>query len=413
MKIAIVTPFYKPSIGGVEYIAYHTARELLKQGFEVHVITTTHDNRWRRIASPGTSVEERIYVHRLEPSCLKVGYATIMRGLKEVLAGIKPDIVHCHNLHPHLFQSMKWKDELRYRLVAQLHFPVATGIDHLPAKLLFQLVMRSLVKSQHRLDAFIAHTYMEKRWLVNEGIEESRIHVVRFPGVPDELLEYRPKSDIHEKLSTSTVITYIARIHPRKGQHLLIEAVGRLRRELKDFKVYVAGPLSDEKYLKKLYMLIDRLDLRKHVVIDPRSLSECEKLDAIVTSDVFACTPIKDIHPITILEALALRTPIVATKVGAIPEMLNAGTIIEEYAKGVESDKLRVPVRMSLEGEFKDIHKIIAIVGINPEEIARSVAGRCQLKHKVDPSLFVKVVTPYTTSRIATRLTQLYNSLLP
>lgn len=58
LKVALVTPFYKPSIGGVEYIVYHTARELLKRGFEVHVVSTTHDNRWERVAQPSITVED-------------------------------------------------------------------------------------------------------------------------------------------------------------------------------------------------------------------------------------------------------------------------------------------------------------------------------------------------------------------
>jgi len=400
-------------MGGVEYIAYHVAKKLVERDFEVHIITTDRDNRWKIVSNQGSMIEENIIVHRLSPSLIRIGYATIMRGLKRTLRDIHPDIVHCHNLHPHLFQTMRWKQELRYKLVAQLHHPTVTGIDHVVARILYKYVIQKFVKNQDKVDALVAHTNMEKLWLVSKGIKESQIRIIRHPCIPDELLEYRPKTDIHEKLAADTVITYVSRIHPRKGQHLLIEAVDCLRQELKDFKAYVAGPLSDEKYLKKLQTLIERLDLRKHVVIDPRSLSECEKLDAIATSDVFVCTPIKDYTPVAVLEALALRTPIVATKVGAIPEMLDGDTIIEEYAKAVESDKLRGPVRTSFEGEFKDIHKIIAMVSINPEEIARNIASRHQLKHKVDSSLFVKVVTPYTASRIVARLTQLYNSLLP
>jgi len=324
MRSTIIIPFYRPSIGGVEYIVYHTARELARKGFEVHIVTTTHDNRWRKVAQPGMTIEEGVHVHRLQPSIIRVGYATIMKDLKETLRKIKPDIVHCHNLHPHLFQAMKWKAELKYKLVAQLHHPIATGIDHLSARLLYGFVVRGIVKNQHKIDAFIAHTNMEKQWLINEGIEEDKVHIIRYPCIPDELFKYKPKTDIHDKLGTDIVITYISRMHPRKGQHLLIQATRYLKEELRDFKVYIAGPISDHKYLQKLKKLVEELDLGKHVVLDPRVLSEQEKLDTIATSDIFACTPILDIHPIIILEALALGTPVIATNVGAIPELLGA-----------------------------------------------------------------------------------------
>ena len=341
MRIAIISPFYKPSTGGVEYIAYHTARELAKRGCEVHVITTTCDNRWSKIAEPGTTVEERVVVHRLEPSFIKIGYATIMKGLKETLRKIKPDIVHCHNLHPHLFQAMKWKDELKYRLVTQLHFPLATGIDHPLARLLYRFVMRELVKNQDKVDAFIAHTNIEKRWLMSEGVDNHRICIIRYPCIPDELLRYEPKTNIHEKLGVEIVITYISRIHPRKGQHILIQATKHLKEHLRNFKIYIAGPPADNKYLDKLKRLIEKLNLRKYIVLDARPLSEKEKLDSMASSDIFACTPIKDIHPIVILEALALGTPVVATAVGAIPEIVHNEELLIKKSSGKEiADKL-------------------------------------------------------------------------
>jgi len=412
MRIAVVTPFYKPSIGGVEYIVYHTARELSRRGFEVHVVTTTHDNRWRRIASQGASIEEGVYVHRLEPSRLRVGYATIMRGLKEVLAEIKPDIVHCHNLHPHLFQSMKWKSELGYRLVAQLHHPMATGIDHLAARLLYKFVMKRLVKEQGKIDAFIAHTAMERQWLASEGIDESRIRVVRYPCIPDELTNYRANADIHDRLSANTVITYISRIHPRKGQHLLVRASLYLRQELSDFRIYIAGPASDEQYLRELHAYIERFDLKKYVVIDPRPLPESEKLDAIATSDVFAYTPLKDYTPVTVLEALALRTPLVATGVGAIPEMLSVETVLGELTKDIEPGRVKALFISILEEKLKDSDKAVSIVGTNPREIAKGITRIHRAKRAVHPGIFIEMVKPYLSTNVVNALVKLYGALL-
>lgn len=398
MRVVIITPFYKPSIGGVEYIVYHTARELSKRGFEVHIITTTHDNRWKRVASPGVNVEEEIYIHRLEPSYLRVGYATIMRGLREVLMGIKPDIVHSHNLHPHLFQAMRWKENLRYKLVAQLHFPIATGIDHLLARIFFKYVMWNLVRNQNKINMFIAHTNIEKYWLISEGINESRIAVVRYPGVPAKLLEYEPETDIHNKLSANTVITYISRIHPRKGQHLLIKASYHLQQELNDFKVYIAGPPSDTKYLQNLIYLINKLNLKKHIIVHPNSLTEKEKNDIIATSDVFACTAIRDLHPIVILEALALKVPVVATKTGVIPEVLDPRVIIGEEDKNYNNVAL-------------NIEKVIKLVKDNPTEIAKGITEMIKHDKEKNNEVFTTVIRPYTFEHITEKLIEYYKTL--
>ena len=397
-KIVFITPFYRPSIGGVEYIVYHTARELLRHGFEVHIVTTTHDNRWRKITDTGTYVEEDIYIYRLKPMWLKIGYATIIKGLKNVIRKISPDIVHCHNLHPHVFQAIKWK-KLGYSLIAQLHFPVATGFDHFTARLIFRLVMLELVRSQHKVDAFIAHTNMERQWLVNEGIKKSRIHIVRFPGIPDELLQYKPEGDIHNKLSVSTVISYVSRIHPRKGQHLLIEVAKYLRHQFKDFKIYIAGPPSDQLYLKKLYELEEKFDLSKYIVIDPRPLSEEEKLDVIATSDVFVCTTLRDIHPIVILESLALKTPVVATNVGGIPEMLNQAIAIKENSE---------PSELLMARKLK---YIIQITDVEPKSISDAISRVIGHKGSKYNEVFKFAVKPYIMSKVVKQLIQVYRSL--
>jgi glycosyltransferase involved in cell wall biosynthesis len=209
---------------------------------------------------------------------------------------------------------------MKYKPVAQPHFPVATGIDHLPAKWFYRFAIWDLIREQRKVNIFIAHTNMEKQWLIKEGIEENRIHIVRYPCVPDSLFKYTPKIDIHEKLGSNSVITYISRIHPRKGQHILIETTKYLKDMLEDFKVYLAGPVSDYRYLLSIYKLVERYNVAREIVLEPRALNEVEKFDTMATSDIFACTPLKDNTPVVVLEALALGTIVMITNVGTMQE---------------------------------------------------------------------------------------------
>ncbi len=422
LRVAIIAPFYKPSIGGVEYIVFHTAKELLKRGFDVHVISTIYDNRWRRVAAPGTTLEEGIHVHRLE-SNIKIGYSTLMRGLRYNLKRIRPDIVHCHNLHPHLFQALRWKEEFGFRLIAQLHYPVAAGIDSLLARILYHIAIRELVRNQWGVDAFIAHTIMEKKWLINEGIGEERIKVVRYPGIPEELFSYKPVEDIHERLRADKVIVSVSRLHPRKGQHLLVRSIYHLREQVRDFKVYIAGPVSNTRYLRKLGDLIKRYGLERYVILHPGPLSEKEKLDSIATSDVFACTPTRDLHPIVILESLALGTPIVATSVGAIPELLDPSIVLERLRGGTPhnlSDRSVGDAKgekhdLSYDNTFKKLENlrntVVRIVDTQPHEIKDAIASILSKGQNGydDVTLFAK---PYTFSSITEDLVDVYNLAL-
>jgi len=126
MRIAIVCSYYPwpPSVGGVETIVRNVAIELARRGHEVHVVTTPFDVTTMKQVTD-YSVEERngVVIHKLKPGKIRIGYARVVKGLRETVEKIKPEIVHSHNLHPPLFQLTNWKRRLGYKLVAELHYP--------------------------------------------------------------------------------------------------------------------------------------------------------------------------------------------------------------------------------------------------------------------------------------------------
>lgn len=366
MRIAIITPFYPPSIGGVETIAQDTAIELAKRGYSVHVLTTTHDSEWKKVADSGMSQEEGVIVHRLEFSWIKVGNATIMKELRQAMNKITPEIVHAHNLHPHLLQAIKWKKDFAYRIVAQLHHPIATGIDHLLARAIYPLTMRYMVRKQNKIDMFVAHTDLEREWLVEEGIDSQKIHIVNYPCVPSHLLNYTPKPTCKLEYPEKFVVLYVGRLAWRKGIHTLLEALRRVNIELDNVVAVIAGP-RNERYYGLLHKLAYELDLEGHVFFK-RSLSDSEKYDYMGSCTVFGSPSIRDYTPITLIEAQALGTPVISTTVGSIPAIVKnrqTGLLVrpedsEELAKAIkrvildhrERDRLGANARQWIDENF-------------------------------------------------------------
>jgi glycosyltransferase involved in cell wall biosynthesis len=342
MRIAIITPFYPPSIGGVETIARDTAVEFARRGYDVNVVTTTHDSEWKKVADSGMSQEEGVIVHRLEFSWIRVGNATIMKELRQVMNKITPEIVHAHNLHPHLLQAIKWKKDLEYRIVAQLHHPIATGIDHLLARAIYPLTMRYLARKQSKIDAFVAHTDLEREWLVEEGIDSQKIHIVNYPCVPSHLLNYTPKPICNLEYPEKFVVLYVGRLAWRKGIHTLLEALPRVKNELDNVVTVVAGP-RNERYYRLLHKLAHELELEDHILFKG-PLSESEKYDYMGSCTVFSSPSIRDYTPITLIEAQALGTPVISTTVGSIPAIVKnrqTGLLVrpedsEELAKTIK-----------------------------------------------------------------------------
>jgi len=319
MKIAIVCSYYPwpPAIGGVETIVRDVSIELAKRGHEVHVITTPFDvTTMKQVTGYGLEERDGVTIHKLKPGRLKIGYARFIKGLKENMEKIKPEIVHAHNLHPHLFQLAMWKEELKYKLVAELHHPALT-IDHFLAKLAFPLVAWRLNSLSSNVDVFIAHTKSETKWLLKRRIGTEKIRELFFPGIPAKLLNRKLRT------TNSHSLLFIGRVIKTKGLHTLIRAMSIVVNHVKDASLTIAGP-ADNNYYNKLTKLICDLNLVNHIAFRNPVFGE-EKWDLIANSALLVLPSVKEYTPNVVIEAQALGVPVVATRVGAVPEMVLDG----------------------------------------------------------------------------------------
>jgi glycosyltransferase involved in cell wall biosynthesis len=337
MRIAIVSSYYPwpPSVGGVETIVRNVSEELARRGHDVHVVTTPFDvTTMNRVSEYGVEERDGVTVHKLRTGRLRVGYARLLDGLKKAVERIRPEIVHSHNLHPHLFQLAKWKHEFGYKLLAELHYPTV-NFDFYIQEFLSPFAVRLLKWRRSDIDSFIAHTRMEKSWLVHAvGAEDDQVELLRPPMIRSEYFSanYEKCSKIPESL------LYVGRVVPKKGLHILIKAL----RLVGSASLTVAGT-ADKTYLAKLMKLVERLGLKGRVKF-LGFVTEEEKISMMGVHDVFVCPTLADYHPIVLLEAQALGTPVIATRVGAIPEIIldgQTGLLVEpgnepELAKAME-----------------------------------------------------------------------------
>jgi len=316
MRIAVVCTYYPfpPSIGGVETIVRNVAKELAKRDHEVHIVTSNLDvTTQKSVTDLGIEEREGIIVHKLKPSNFKVGYARVLEGLRETVAEIKPDVIHAHNLHPHLFQLARWKKDIGYRLVAELHYP-EIELDFIIQKLMMKPAMYMLKVISSNIDLFVAHTKLEKLWLKKYGVDEAKVRIVFTPHIPNELVRQVLKFKCND------TVLFLARITPRKGVHMLVRAFRKIVDVIPNAKLLIAGP-EDPFYGKYIRELARSLDLEK-VVSFLGPVDETKKIELMASTAVFSLPALADYHPIVLLEAQALGTPVVSTRVGAIPEIV-------------------------------------------------------------------------------------------
>lgn len=116
-------------------------------------------------------------------------------------------------------------------------------------------------------------------------------------------------------------VTFIGWVIPTKGVLELVEAVVTLSKEI-SIELEIIGP-CDPKYVRSIR--ITGRPLKKQLLIRGE-LPHPEAMLALSSTDIFVLPSYTEGFPNVVIEAMALGKPVIATNVGAIPEMLGAHT---------------------------------------------------------------------------------------
>jgi len=167
----------------------------------------------------------------------------------------------------------------------------------------------------------IAVSDIIKDGLIRRGIGESRLTVIH-NGIGDPTRRLMSAFSPDVEAEAPLRILCIGRLIPVKRFDLAVRAISVLRKEFPCAHLTIAGagPLQSE-----LRSLVEALDLEASVSL-PGYVSDTG--DLFRKSDIFALPSETEGSPITLIEAMAYAKPIVASMVGAIPEMVggNAGS---------------------------------------------------------------------------------------
>jgi glycosyltransferase involved in cell wall biosynthesis len=167
------------------------------------------------------------------------------------------------------------------------------------------------------------------------NFDPSRIHIVPL-GVPTPS---QTNKDINHRLKFGLpmdgfVLGLIGRIDPLKGQHEAIEALHLLHKKGHLFHLLLVGDNTlheGNSYREQLVDTISRYHLQSYVHIHGH-LKEIEQFHSAI--DCFLmCSKGETFGTVTI-EAMAYKTPIIATDSSGSPEILNHGTCGMLYPPG-------------------------------------------------------------------------------
>ena len=157
--------------------------------------------------------------------------------------------------------------------------------------------------------------FTNKIAVVPPGIDIKMFHASGTSGARDEL--NIPKD--------SQMILFVGRIDPIKGLEILVQAVSLIASK-KDVFLYIVGGADEEnKYLSSIKSLVEETGLGEKVVFTG-PVAHDELRTYYNAADVFVLPSHYESLGFVAIEAMACGTPVVASRVGGIPSIVDHGS---------------------------------------------------------------------------------------
>jgi glycosyltransferase involved in cell wall biosynthesis len=369
MRILQVLPYFSPRMGGVAHVVYHVARYLGKKGHDVTVVAG--DYKYREKSFPESDFRQVM----LRSMVSQWGFyltPSLVAWAREHVAGF--DVIHMHEVRT--FQNVIMRHfAVRYGIpyVLSAHGTLPIIVERKLAKRAYDLLFgRALLTSASRL---VAVSPVEVEQYRQAGIEEERIRVI-YNGLDlDEFSHLPPRGTFRRKLGIAErakVVLFLGRLHKRKGINYLIEAFARLRTEVSNPVLIIAGP--DDGELARLQALSGRLRLGERVRFTGPLYGE-DKLAAYVDADVLASPAVYEIFGLVPFEALMCGTPVVVT------DDCGSGQLIGEAQAGY----------LVSYGDVEGLAAALLQALSNREEAMRKVkAGQGYIRERLDWDVIVR-----------------------
>ncbi len=297
--------------GGVEKVMFNTVEGLRElDEIDLHVVSLS------RVDSDCTRQYDGFQVHHVKrqqrfnlPTFRMLDIINARRAIRR----LDPDLIHCQESGHEAYISAP----LSYPKVVTVHAVFRNEGVHYPglrAKLRywqFGFMARRAISGVDRYvpsSAYVSREMTEVshklREVVENPIEQS------YFDVPDTPVEGR--------------LLFAGTIYHRKGIEVLIDAAASLKERGTGFSVHIAGGIGDKAYHAGLLAQVERLGLGDDVIFRG-FLTEEELAREFSEADLVVLPSYAETSPMTVQQAMAAGKPVVATRVGGVPQLIEEG----------------------------------------------------------------------------------------
>ncbi|RLE79812.1 MAG: hypothetical protein DRJ51_07050 [Thermoprotei archaeon] len=309
MRILLASEWFPPDLGGVASHVKDLAYSLACRGHEIFIVTRE---------KPGRR-EPMFKIYGLRPKDIVEEILMNRGSLKKIVEKIEPDIVHAHHAFtPIPLLVLKAAIVKGVPTVLTNHSAYfyeydsilkTLGLIAFPFKMIVRKVNKIIAVS--RVAAKFIRTFAPK----------ASIEVIP-NGVDTSIFKPEGSRKFRERFSADPMLLYVGRLVPRKGVHLLVDAMTIISKEVPEVKLVIAGsgPLYG--------MLIERAKIQgvSKFITFLGSVNRRDLPDLYRSSDMLIMPSIYgESFGMVALEGMASGVPVIASSTGGLKEIIIDG----------------------------------------------------------------------------------------
>jgi glycosyltransferase involved in cell wall biosynthesis len=290
--------------------------------FEIHVISCTQ----KKIPAP-KKLASNIWFHLLhvpKAGWLRSGYLGCAFAVRKKLKEIQPDLVHAQGTERDCAISAVLSP---YPKILTIHgnlrlIKKQVGFRPLSA-MWFQSLLEGFAVSRFTGVICITeytHKAVEaevpKTWVVPNAVDPSFLALGQ-----QRLSDSCSRPSTLNSRPPCPVILCVANVDPRKNQNAFIKALDPLTVSM-NFKVRFFGSCPDDEYGREFRRLVSERPWCHYGGMIGRG----ELRNQFAEAELLVLPTHEDNCPMAVLEAMASRVPVMASKVGGVPDLINGTT---------------------------------------------------------------------------------------
>ena len=307
----MVTPTYYPVKGGMEEIVRNLSIKLNQKGIHTDVMTFNIDRKWNPKWKGKVETNDGSNVFKIPA----LNWFPITHS-NRVTMGV--------NLIPGRFANRLKNYDIIHFHYGDLSFPLFSYFVKKPKVLHLHglavnfckryFISRFILK--HTADLYICLTKLMEKELAQLGIPKDSIRCLP-NGVDIKLFHPLGKKE-------DNLVLFVGRICPQKGLYTLLKSITYLE---KPIHLVIIGPKGwDLKYFENILKLIEKENKKgKHKITYAGSVKKEELIKWYRKASIFVCPSLFEPFGIVNLEALSCETPVIASNVGGIPDVVHKG----------------------------------------------------------------------------------------